>query len=270
MHRHVLAAQKARIDASIREAASARYQKVGPDAQACVSGLVPVIIEVPRGQRNKLEFDKETGTLQLDRVLHSTCFYPGDYGFVPRTLCPDGDPIDVLVLSKFPLAPGCLVDCRIVGVMDMEDEKGGDAKLIAVVATEPRTLSITDIDHVPSHIKAEIQQFFELYKALEAAPGKPKWVKIRSVSKCNACRHMLFYFPKNSLDVSTNHMSRVLKTLKSAPKQVLGQPSACPAGPRRLHLTVQERPLRKRGSASPALSESCIPGHHDCESRALL
>ncbi len=181
MHRHVLAAQKARIDASIRDAAAARYQKVGPDDQSCTSGLVPVIIEVPRGQRNKLEFDKETGTLQLDRVLHSTCFYPGDYGFVPRTLCPDGDPIDVLVLSKFPLAPGCLVYCRIVGVMDMEDEKGGDAKLIAVVATEPRTLSITDIEHVPSHIKAEIQQFFELYKALEAAPGKPKWVKIRSL-----------------------------------------------------------------------------------------
>ena len=83
------------------------------------------------------------------QVLHSSCFYPGDYGFIPQTLCADGDPIDVLVLSKFPLMPGTVAACRLVGVMDMEDEKGGDAKLIAVVASEPRTLSITDIDQVP-------------------------------------------------------------------------------------------------------------------------
>jgi hypothetical protein len=115
-----------------------------------------VIIEVPRAQRNKLEYDKETDTLQLDRVLHSSCHYPGDYGFVPRTLCPDGDPIDVLVLSKFALAPGVVVDCRLVGVMDMEDEKGGDAKLIAVVASEPRTTGISDIENVPAHVKVHL------------------------------------------------------------------------------------------------------------------
>ena len=93
-------------------------------------------------------------------------------GFVPRTLCPDGDPIDVLVLSKFPLTPGIVAECRLIGVMDMEDEKGGDAKLIAVVATEPRTHSMLDIGDVPAHVKAEIQQFFELYKSLEAKPGR--------------------------------------------------------------------------------------------------
>jgi inorganic pyrophosphatase len=93
-------------------------------------------------------------------------------GFVPRTLCPDGDPIDVLVLSKFPLTPGIVAECRLIGVMDMEDEKGGDAKLIAVVATEPRTHSMLDIGDVPAHVKAEIQQFFELYKSLEAKPGE--------------------------------------------------------------------------------------------------
>jgi inorganic pyrophosphatase len=96
------------------------------------------------------------------------------------TLCPDGDPIDVLVLSKFALTPGVVADCRIVGVMDMEDEKGGDAKLIAVVASEPRSLSVQDIKDVPAHVKAEVQQFFELYKSLESTPQKPKWVNIRS------------------------------------------------------------------------------------------
>uniref|UniRef100_A0A7S4U9W6 inorganic diphosphatase n=1 Tax=Guillardia theta TaxID=55529 RepID=A0A7S4U9W6_GUITH len=180
MHRHVITAQKAKVDVSIRRSAHARYSRLKPDKSSIQTAIVPVIIEVPRDQRNKLEYDKDTGTLQLDRVLHSSCHYPGDYGFVPGTLCPDGDPIDVVVLSKFALTPGVVAQCRIVGVMDMEDEKGGDAKLIAVVASEPRTLSIMDIDHVPIHVKSEIQQFFELYKSLEAKPGKPKWVKIRS------------------------------------------------------------------------------------------
>lgn len=180
MHRHIASAQKARVDVSIRTAAKAKYGRVGPYTDSVETAIVPVIIEVPKDQRNKLEYDKDTDTLQLDRVLHSSCHYPGDYGFVPRTLCPDGDPIDVLVLSKFALTPGVVADCRIVGVMDMEDEKGGDAKLIAVVASEPRTMGITDIHNVPAHVKAEIQQFFELYKSLEAKPGKPKWVKIRS------------------------------------------------------------------------------------------
>jgi len=111
--RHVSSIQKARIDASIRHAAHAKYSRVGPDASSVQSGIVPVIIEVPRDQRNKLEYDKDTDSLMLDRVLHSSCHYPGDYGFVPRTLCPDGDPIDVLVLSKFPLTPGVVAECRV-------------------------------------------------------------------------------------------------------------------------------------------------------------
>ncbi|KAJ1484905.1 inorganic pyrophosphatase [Baffinella frigidus] len=188
MHRHHVQIEEARVDKTIRRAALAKYARVAPGPNACVSGIVPVIIEVPRNQRNKLEFEKYTGTLELDRVLHSSCHYPGDYGFVPMTLCPDGDPIDVLVLSKFALTPGVVADCRIVGVMDMEDEKGGDAKLIAVVASEPRSSGVMDIKDVPMHIKAEIQQFFELYKSLESVRGgtrRPRSRSWRTRSRCS-------------------------------------------------------------------------------------
>jgi len=206
MHRHVISAHKARVDVSIRQSAHAKYSRIKPPADSIVSGVVPVIIEVPRGQRNKLEFDKETGTLQLDRVLHSSCFYPGDYGFVPQTLCNDGDPIDVLVLSKFPLMAGCVAECRLVGVMDMEDEKGGDAKLIAVVHNEPRSSSVRDIQHVPQHVKAEIQQFFELYKKLESKGDDKKWVKILSWGNREEALQQL----KDSINLHAKKMSEEL------------------------------------------------------------
>eukprot|EP00742_Colponemidia_sp_Colp-10_P004059 GILJ01004330.1.p1 GENE.GILJ01004330.1~~GILJ01004330.1.p1 ORF type:complete len:647 (+),score=118.97 GILJ01004330.1:2203-4143(+) len=136
--------------------------------------IVPVFIEVPKGYNNKYEFDHHTGYMKLDRVLHSAVFYPGDYGFVPQTLCGDGDPLDVIILTTFPLNPGSLVDVRVIGVLDMEDEKGQDAKVLGVVHTDPRSLEIRDIEDVDSHVKAEIQHFFETYKSLELN----KWAKV--------------------------------------------------------------------------------------------
>ena len=137
---------------------------------------VHMIIEVPYGSANKYEFDEDTGMVKLDRVLPGAQFYPGDYGFIPQTLAEDGDPLDGLVLSSFPLLPGVLVEARVVGLLHMEDEKGPDSKVLAVVAEDPRLDPIQDLDDVPPGKRDEIANFFETYKALEAKKGK--WVKV--------------------------------------------------------------------------------------------
>jgi len=138
--------------------------------------VVHMVIEVPRGSSNKYEYDPELEAIKLDRVLPTAQFYPGDYGFIPSTLADDGDPLDGLILSTHALLPGVVVDVRIVGMVDMQDEKGGDAKIIGVVAEDPRWDHIKDLADIPQSIKNEIQNFFETYKALEAHKGK--WVKV--------------------------------------------------------------------------------------------
>ncbi|MGC8876798.1 inorganic diphosphatase [Thermus sp.] len=138
--------------------------------------VVHMVIEVPRGSGNKYEYDPKLGAIRLDRVLPGAQFYPGDYGFIPSTLAEDGDPLDGLVLSTYPLFPGVVVEVRVVGLLLMEDEKGGDAKVIGVVHEDQRLDHIQDIAHVPEGVKQEIQHFFETYKALEAKKGK--WVKV--------------------------------------------------------------------------------------------
>jgi len=146
--------------------------------------IVPAMIEVSKGSPNKYEVDKETGQLMLDRVLHSSVYYPGDYGYVPQTLCGDGDPLDILLVctadcgSVEGLDPGVMVNCRVVGLMDMEDESGHDEKLIAVLSNQASMDHITQLDHVPEHLRKEIQHFFENYKVLEIKKGKPKWAKV--------------------------------------------------------------------------------------------
>ncbi|MGC8905108.1 inorganic diphosphatase [Thermus sp.] len=138
--------------------------------------VVHMVIEVPRGSGNKYEYDPKLGAIRLDRVLPGAQFYPGDYGFIPSTLAEDGDPLDGLVLSTYPLLPGVVVEVRVVGLLLMEDEKGGDAKVIGVVHEDQRLDHIQDIAHVPEGVKQEIQHFFETYKALEAKKGK--WVRV--------------------------------------------------------------------------------------------
>ena len=127
----------------------------------------PVVIEIPKGSKNKYELDKETGLLRLDRVLYSAVYYPADYGFIPRTYCDDGDPLDVLVLAQEPVYPLTIVEARAIGVMRMRDEKGSDDKIVAVSVNDPAFADYTDKDQLPAHILREVQRFFQDYKVLE-------------------------------------------------------------------------------------------------------
>jgi len=128
---------------------------------------IDVLIEIPRGSRNKYEVDHHTGRIRLDRRLFAATTYPTEYGFIPETLSEDGDPLDVLVLTEDPTFPGCWINARPVGVMWMEDEAGRDAKVICVEPNEPRWKDIHDIGDLPHEIKAEIKHFFDIYKDLE-------------------------------------------------------------------------------------------------------
>src|SRR5438067_7003518 len=129
-----------------------------------------VIVEIPRGSRNKYEIDHETGELWLDRELFTATRYPTDYGYVPETLAEDGDPLDVLVLVEDPTFPGCHIRVRPLGVFWMEDEAGPDAKILTVPAVDARWEDVQDIADLPDLLLQEIEHFFNIYKTLE--PGK--------------------------------------------------------------------------------------------------
>jgi inorganic pyrophosphatase len=130
-----------------------------------------VLVEIPKGSRNKYEVDHQSGRIRLDRTLFTATQYPADYGYVVDTLGEDGDPLDALVLTVGgPLFPGVLVRARAIGMFRMTDEMGRDDKVLTVPATDPRLEHLRDIDHLPEFDRLEIQHFFEVYKALE--PGK--------------------------------------------------------------------------------------------------
>ena len=131
---------------------------------------INVLIEIPRGSRNKYEFDKEIGRIKLDRVLHSSVTYPADYGFIPDSLSADGDPLDVLVITRFPTFPGCVVEARPIALIDMIDTKEGDEKIVAVPVGDPQFASWNELEDIPEALKNEINEFFKTYKNLE--PGK--------------------------------------------------------------------------------------------------
>ena len=126
-----------------------------------------VTIEIPKGNRNKYEVDHKTGRIRLDRLLFTATRYPDDYGFIDETLGEDGDPLDALVLLEDPVYPGVWVEARPVGVLYMQDEAGEDAKLICVPPREPRWANVHDLEDLTPGLRAEIQHFFEVYKALE-------------------------------------------------------------------------------------------------------
>ncbi|MBC87131.1 MAG: inorganic pyrophosphatase [Bdellovibrionaceae bacterium] len=137
--------------------------KPGPNAP----DEVTAIIEVPKGSKNKYELDKESGMLMVDRVLFSSVHYPANYGFIPKTYCDDGDPLDILVLGQESVYPMTLMTAIPIGVMKMIDEGEADDKVIAVHAHDPEYCHFRSIDELPNHRMAEVQRFFEDYKALE-------------------------------------------------------------------------------------------------------
>ncbi len=137
-----------------------------------------VVVEIPQGSGIKYELDKDTGVIFVDRFLFTAMYYPFNYGFIPQTLADDGDPVDVLVISREPVVPGSVIRCRPIGMLEMRDEEGIDTKLIAVPheKLDPTYADIKTVDQLPEIIRERIKHFFEHYKELE--PGK--WVKVEN------------------------------------------------------------------------------------------
>ena len=126
-----------------------------------------VLIEIPKGSRNKYEYDFELKKVRYDRMIFSSMMYPADYGFIPDSLALDGDPLDVLVLVTEPTFPGCVMEVKAIGVFHMADEKGPDEKIICVPVSDPIWNTLEDLDDVNPHLKKEIEHFFQVYKDLE-------------------------------------------------------------------------------------------------------
>ena len=125
------------------------------------------IVEIPKGSRNKYEYDPELGAIKLDRFISASVVYPTDYGYVPETLAPDGDPLDVLVCVSEPTFPGCLVEAKAVGLFKMSDEKGPDDHVVCVPVDDPGWNYLEDVDDLPGQLRAEIGHFFAVYKDLD-------------------------------------------------------------------------------------------------------
>jgi inorganic pyrophosphatase len=128
---------------------------------------VTVMIEIPKGSRNKYEYDVKTKVIKFDRMLFSAVHYPSDYGFIMDTLAEDGDPLDALVLVWEPTFPGCVIEAKPVGLFKMWDEKGPDEKILCVPLADPLWNHIETLADVPPHLLKEIQHFFQIYKELE-------------------------------------------------------------------------------------------------------
>lgn len=150
---------------------------------------VNAIIEIPYGSSVKYEVDKESGAILVDRVMYSSVVYPANYGFVPHTLADDGDPVDILVLTNYPLQVGSVIKCRLIGVLIMEDESGMDEKLLALPLSkiDPTFKDINSLDDLPKIQLDRIKNFFETYKFLE--PNK--WVKVKQYENATIANEIL-------------------------------------------------------------------------------
>lgn len=129
--------------------------------------VVNAIIEIPKGSKAKYELDKESGLLKLDRVLFSSIHYPANYGFIPQTYCDDKDPLDILVICSIDVQPFCLLEAKVIGVMQMIDNNEEDDKIIAVAKNDMSVNHVNDITELPPHTLIEMRRFFEDYKKLE-------------------------------------------------------------------------------------------------------
>ncbi|EKE16036.1 MAG: hypothetical protein ACD_11C00054G0026 [uncultured bacterium] len=158
--------------------------------------IVNVVIEIPKGSKNKYEIDKETGLIKLDRAMKTSQDYPFDYGFIPRTLWDDNDALDVVVLTTYPLATGILVEARPVGLMKMIDGGEGDDKLITVPASDPRWDNVKDLKDINSYTLKEIKHFFETYKTIEGKVVEIKGFQNRDKALAAVKKGMKLYNSK--------------------------------------------------------------------------
>ena len=147
------------------------------------------VIEIPKGSKNKYELDKDSGLLRLDRILYTSTHYPANYGFIPRTLSEDGDPLDVLVLCQEGLEPLSVVECYPIGMITMVDDNEEDEKIIAIPMNDPFLNSYKDVSELPQHQFQEIKHFFEIYKYLENKTTRVdnicgRDVAISTIEKC--------------------------------------------------------------------------------------
>jgi inorganic pyrophosphatase len=137
-----------------------------------IPGVIYVVVEIPKRSRNKYEYDEQGGFIKLDRVLYSSLHYPGDYGFIPRTLHDDGDPLDVLVITNEPTFAGCVIEARPLGIFHLEDRGALDDKILAVPHTDPLFDNYRTLEDVQPHFLEEVAHFFNVYKDLEKAEVK--------------------------------------------------------------------------------------------------
>jgi inorganic pyrophosphatase len=158
--------------------------------------VVTAVIEIPTNERNKYELDKRLGLFRLDRVLHSAVHYPGDYGFLPRTLGDDGDPLDVLVLMTIPVFTGCLVDARPIGLFHLIDHGVPDEKVLAVPMRDPYSEELKDIGDIPPHYLREIEHFFQVYKDLEGTHTETRGFEDAAAARAAVLRAVEAYEEK--------------------------------------------------------------------------
>lgn len=162
-----------------------------------VPELLYAVIEIPKGSRNKYEYDKDMESFVLDRVLYSSVTYPADYGFIPQTIYDDGDPMDILVLMDQPTFPGCIIESRPIGIMGMIDGGDKDYKILAVPKEDPKYENINDIEDVPPHLLDEIAEFFKTYKNLEGKEVEILSWENAEVAKKEAIRSIEMYNQNN-------------------------------------------------------------------------
>lgn len=132
-----------------------------------MSLIVDAYIEIPKGSNHKYEYDEERDAIVLNGVLHSSMYYPAEYGFIQNTLSGDGSPLDIMVLMDYPTFPGCVIEAKVIGMFIMEDDAGMDEKLIAIPIKDPRYQHIKTLNDISPHFKKEIEHFFTVYKELE-------------------------------------------------------------------------------------------------------
>src|SRR5215813_12748371 len=160
--------------------------------------VIYVVVEVPKGSRNKYEYSKSAGVIKLDRVLYSPLHYPGDYGFIPQTYYGDGDPLDVLVMMEEPTFPGCVIEARPLGMLRLKDRGDSDDKILAVPSTDPQYADYNDIADLPKHFPKAVEHFFITYKHLQGAVIESGgWVDVKEAKEAiiGATKHYQDSFP---------------------------------------------------------------------------